>query len=67
MRVEVAAKDLPKHEGKDIYLYDEESKREQKIEAIRIQSGWARGWNRNGKCHVDILLSYNLTKIFIEA
>jgi hypothetical protein len=66
MRKEISAKELPDYVGRDIYLFDEESKREQKLERLRIEKGWARAWNRTGNCYVDLLLSYNLTKIFVD-
>lgn len=67
MRTEVSASELPNHLGKDIILYDEESRKEQKVENIRLDKGWVRGWNRTSNCYCDITPNYKLTKIFIDA
>jgi hypothetical protein len=67
MRTEVSASELPNHLGKDIILYDEESKQEKRIENIRMEKGWIRGWNKISNCYSEITTNYKLSKIFIDA
>jgi hypothetical protein len=66
MRKEISANEIPDYAGKGIYLFDEESKKERKLEFLQVEEGWIKTWCRKGNCCVDLLPSYNLTKIFVD-
>lgn len=66
MRLEISAKDLPNYVGKTIYLHDEETKKDEVVKDLRLDSGWIRGFNTTKTSVIDISLNYKLTKIFVE-
>jgi hypothetical protein len=66
MRLEISARDLPKHLGKTVFLHDEESKKDEVVTNIQFVGGWIQGHSTTNTSTIGIGLNYNLTKIFIE-